>query len=140
MPKFTKHQPTGDYEVGYCRPPAHGKVKPGEQRNPNGRPKRAAAPDDIAREVLNEKIPVMIGGKRQYITRYEANFRNIVAQALKGNIKAALEVHEKGKEVGVGIRRAVAQRITIQFIDGKGERKTWEEMQEEFVKREKRDK
>ncbi len=32
MPRKTK--PTGDYEVGYGRPPAHTRFKPGQSGNP----------------------------------------------------------------------------------------------------------
>lgn len=29
-----KKQPKGDYATGYARPPQHGRIKPGEVRNP----------------------------------------------------------------------------------------------------------
>ena len=89
---MTKRRPPGDYPVGYGKLPEHGKIKPGERRNPSGRPRRPRAPDDIARKFLSEKIPVMEAGKRRYMTRYEANFRNLYQMALKGNFQACKEV------------------------------------------------
>jgi hypothetical protein len=34
-----KRRPSGDYEVGYGKPPKHTRFKPGQSGNPKGRPK-----------------------------------------------------------------------------------------------------
>jgi hypothetical protein len=36
----TKKHPTGDYEVGYCRPPVHTQYEKGKSGNPKGRTRR----------------------------------------------------------------------------------------------------
>jgi uncharacterized protein YjbJ (UPF0337 family) len=37
--RATKKHPTGDYEVGYCRPPVHTQYEKGKSGNPKGRTK-----------------------------------------------------------------------------------------------------
>jgi hypothetical protein len=79
-----KRQPTGDYEVGNCRPPPSGQIQPGEVRNPKGRPKGASGQDTIRRKLLSEKRTVRIGGKEQSMTVRELLDRASLREALEG--------------------------------------------------------
>jgi hypothetical protein len=115
-----KRRPPGDYPVGYGKPPAHGKIQPGERRNPSGRPPRPRAPDDIARKVLSEKVLIFDRGKRRHITRYEANIRNLYQMAIKGNVRAAAIIHEIGDRLGLTLPPVQDMRLTIQFVESDG--------------------
>jgi len=46
-------QPTTAHPVGYKRPPLHGRIKPGEIRNPHGRPKGSKNTATLAKEELD---------------------------------------------------------------------------------------
>jgi hypothetical protein len=83
MPK-----PAGD-EVGYGRPPAAHRFKPGHSGNPRGRPKAAKNEATILRNLLNRKIDVRQGGTARKITVFEAILLRITEDALKGNTKSA---------------------------------------------------
>jgi hypothetical protein len=44
------------YEVGYCKPPIEHRIKPGEVRNPNGRPKRKTIAEHLTDEEIKEIV------------------------------------------------------------------------------------
>ena len=45
---------TPNYKVGYCRPPQHGKIKPGEVRNKRGPVKGVRSLKNDIRDMLND--------------------------------------------------------------------------------------
>ena len=117
---MTKQRHSGDYAVGYGKPPAHGKIRPGEKRNPSGRPRRPRAPDDIVRRFLSEKVPILICGKRRHITRHEANIRNLYQLGMKGNVRAGLALHQLGAELGLFLAPAKVEKIIIELVESDG--------------------
>jgi hypothetical protein len=61
-----------DYEVGYKTPPKDTQFKPGQSRNPNGRPKGARnLKTDLADE-LQERIVLREGGERRTVSKQRA--------------------------------------------------------------------
>jgi Family of unknown function (DUF5681) len=58
----------GEYAVGFGRPPAQTRFKPGQSGNPKGRPN---AKTTVAR-VINETIPVREGQKTRHMSKLEA--------------------------------------------------------------------
>ena len=117
---MAKRPPPGEYGVGYGKPPAHGRIKPGERRNPSGRPRRPRAPDDISRKFLSEKVPILDRGKRRSITRFEANIRNIYQLALKGDVRAAMAIHEMGSRLGLMLPPVHDMKVIIEFVESDG--------------------
>ena len=87
-----KKRPTGDYEVGYCRPPKSGQIKKGERRNPKGRPKKSKQePIDIA-AVLKEPVTVKNQGVCTTMGPFEVGVRQIARKAIKEkNLNAIIE-------------------------------------------------
>lgn len=82
-----KNHPTGDYEVGYCRPPVSGRIKPGEVRNPRG---RAGAPalGTMVLRAMRETLLVRTANGERKVSRVEAIVMKSVEKALKGDNRA----------------------------------------------------
>jgi hypothetical protein len=78
-----------DYAVGYGRPPVHTRFKPGQSGNPKGRRKGSKSPKALLEEALARPITIMEGGRRRTITQGQALIMAQMAQALKGDLRAA---------------------------------------------------
>ena len=65
-----------------------GQIKPGQTLNPKGRPRGAGGRSGIMFKVLNELIPVEMGGRKKKIPAGEAAVRKLVQSALSGDQSA----------------------------------------------------
>lgn len=77
-----------DGGVGYGRPPAGTRFKPGMSGNPNGRPKRAKAAVTIGqafRDYLKGTVSAREGGKTRRIPRVEAVLHKFFSEAMNGH-------------------------------------------------------
>jgi hypothetical protein len=92
-----KHSPSGDYPVGYCRPPENGKIKPGEVRNPLGKNRKAAPHMDAFETARARKTRVTIDGETVMMASDEAFWMKQMAMALAGDKAAGRNV---AKELG----------------------------------------
>lgn len=88
----TEPTPTSNYEVGYGRPPAHTRFKPGKSGNPKGRPKGARGLNTLARELLTARVPVRTASGEKKMHRIEAVLHKTFELALKGNPRALTQV------------------------------------------------
>lgn len=75
---------TGDYLVGYGRPPMHSRFKPGQSGNPPGRSKKGLHPHDVVEKQLSKIITARIGGVAKRMTVLEALVASFLATALTG--------------------------------------------------------
>jgi hypothetical protein len=81
--------PSGDYEVGYKRPPKANQFKPGEVNNPKGRPKgRTSAKEALLREGAR-LVRIRKGEEVTTIPRTDALMRTLFNMALEGDLAAA---------------------------------------------------
>ena len=101
MSRNSKKKPTGNYPIGYAKPPAHGRWKPGQSGNPKGRPALSGDPAENAHKLFNEQIVVPLNGKPTRMTVGEAFVRQMMKAALAGNptaIRQVLRLYEKIEE------------------------------------------
>ena len=92
-----KGRPAGDYEVGYGKPPEHGRFRKGQSGNPRGRPKGARnkprpAPEDGLRAIILEEayrtIQVRDGERIVPLSMAQAVMRSLAVNAAKGHQRA----------------------------------------------------
>jgi hypothetical protein len=97
--KFTRNIPGS--AVGYGRPPAHTRFKPGKSGNPKGRPKSSRNLRTIIQDALTTKIVLRQGQGKRSISKLEGIVLRQVEGALKGNDKAALATLKMAAQVGL---------------------------------------
>lgn len=77
-----------DYTVGYGKPPAQHRFKPGQSGNPRGRKSRKRNESEIIAMVRDELVTMTINGKTRRITAFEAATRKTFSTCLaKGNVR-----------------------------------------------------
>jgi len=75
-----------EYTVGYCKPPKHTRFKKGQSGNPSGKKQKLDKYiPDIILDVLNEKISVVINGKKKKARKIEAIIRRMVQKGLEAD-------------------------------------------------------
>jgi hypothetical protein len=92
---------SGDYEVGYGRPPQTSRFKPGQSGNPKGRPRGAKNLSTLAREKLQTKVSVREGGRERRMSKGELGVTKLVnrfAETGDPKLLAALQKLEGGEE------------------------------------------
>jgi uncharacterized protein DUF5681 len=95
-------KPSGDYEIGYGKPPPASRFKPGQSGNPKGRPKQADATTLDITGLLNEPIKVKVAGKTKKMSPFEASFRLLAKRAIKDkNLGAIIEFLKRCEEYSV---------------------------------------
>jgi len=70
--------------VGYGRPPASTRFKPGVSGNPHGRRKKAPSFAEVTEQVLNESIELRVGDQLLRMPNRYALVRSAIRQALAG--------------------------------------------------------
>ena len=76
-------------KVGYRKPPAKTRFKPGQSGNLNGRPKGSVNLKTDLRSELSEKIRIREGERSLKVSKQRAMLKALVAKALKGDARAA---------------------------------------------------
>jgi hypothetical protein len=87
-----------DYEVGYCRPPKHGQIKPGEVRNKRGKARGTRSLKNDVREILNMPVPLNDPGKKRKVTTRKAALLKLREKALKGDSRSLNRLLEYARE------------------------------------------
>jgi hypothetical protein len=84
-----KKKPTGNYAVGYAKPPKSGRFAPGQSGNPNGRPKGRPSPSELFLEEIARIVQVKIGDDIVPMDKERAIYRKLIDASIMGNIAAA---------------------------------------------------
>ena len=85
---------SGDYEVGWGKPPKTGQYQEGQAGNPNGRPRGAKNLKTIVKRELFEKITIKEGGKTKKVTKLEGIVKALSNSALHGKLGAIAKLFE----------------------------------------------
>jgi len=96
-----KKKPTGDYEVGYCRPPAEYQFPKGKSGNPGGAPTKQKKKRADITDVLNEPVKVTVGGKERTMSPFEAGTRKLAKKAVDGHVPSILKFVKLCEEYGI---------------------------------------
>jgi hypothetical protein len=72
------------FHVGYGRPPAETRFKPGVSGNPKGRSKKTPSFSDVTEQVLNEHVEMRVGDRVLRMSNRQALVRSAIRQALAG--------------------------------------------------------
>jgi len=85
-------QPTGDYEVGYCKPPIETRF-PNQFSNRKGRPKGSKSLAELLEEILDSTIDVRDrNGRVSKVKVKKAIATKQVEAALKGDVRTFLAI------------------------------------------------
>lgn len=85
-----------DYKVGYKKPPLHSRIRPGEKRNPRGRPRGSKNVNTIIGKVMDAPAEIRENGKSMKVTRTEVIVLKQVKKAVEeSDTKAAQFLLEK---------------------------------------------
>ncbi len=78
------------YNVGYGKPPEHGKFRRGKSGNPLGRPKKQPPQglDALLIEELLSTVTVHTNGKSKKLPKMEVVVKRFVAKAMEGDLQA----------------------------------------------------
>ena len=80
---------SGDYKVGYGKPPKKHRFKKGQSGNPRGRPKGTRNLKTDLAEELAERISLREGERALRVSKQRALLKSLMAKALKGDARAA---------------------------------------------------
>jgi hypothetical protein len=96
----SKKHPTGDYAVGYARPPKSGQWQKGQSGNPKGRAPQRRSGDvgECMNNLLEKTRRVEIDGRMQVITNAEAVAYSQLQDAFQRKPGAARTVHRWQQE------------------------------------------
>jgi hypothetical protein len=83
-----KRAPTGNYPVGYARPPKGTQFQPNQSGNPSGRPKGRPSLNEIILEEAARIAKVKVGEKVLHIDKDRALMRRLFDLGLHGNVPA----------------------------------------------------
>ena len=76
---------SGDYDVGYGKPPKHTRFKKGQSGNPKGRPKGSRNFSSDVKKILKQPVRVSTGGKTKTVSTQFAALQRLREKALNGN-------------------------------------------------------
>ena len=83
-----KKAPTGDYAVGYARPPKETQFQPGQSGNLAGRPRGRPSLDELLLEEAARVVKFQAGDKVMHMDRDRALMRKLFDMALVGKVPA----------------------------------------------------
>lgn len=84
----TTDKTSGDYEVGYKKPPTETRFKPGQSGNSKGRRRGTRNFKTILEEILAAPIPVSYGGKRKTMRVIDAIGTQLARKSAGGDSRA----------------------------------------------------
>jgi hypothetical protein len=99
--KELEHKTSDDYEVGYRKPPKHGRFQKGVSGNPKGRPKVARDIRAAVLRELNTHITITENGRQIRALKAEVIAKQAVNGAMKGktsHLRLILDTSQQAAE------------------------------------------
>ena len=81
-------QSAQNFDVGFGKPPKNFQFKKGESGNPKGRPKGSKNIRTLLNQELDAQLIIQEHGVNKSISKREAIIKRLVAESLKGNLRA----------------------------------------------------
>lgn len=114
-----------DDDVGYRKPPKRTQFKPGKSGNPKGRAKGQRNLKTTIESLMSKRVPIREDGDIRQVTRQEALFLSLYANAAKGNAKAATDLLKMCASLSDGTAEAAPTptlsptdlKVLTQFIE-----------------------
>jgi hypothetical protein len=97
----TKKHPTGDYDVGYCRPPVNTRYKKGKSGNPKGRTKGRRNVKTELREIVNKRFKVREGETEHKLSLLGATVLAHGVKGAKGDVRSASLFLSNAQKLGL---------------------------------------
>ncbi|WP_368507586.1 DUF5681 domain-containing protein [Bradyrhizobium lupini] len=111
---------SGNYEVGYGKPPRERRFKPGRSGNPRGRPKKCPTMLELFAHELKRTRTIVEDGQRLRIQTDKILVKRIVDLALKANVwalRTSMAVIEQVREIeGAKLERDCHAMTTEELI------------------------
>ena len=104
-------------KIGYGRPPAHSRFKPGQSGNPSGRAKGSQNFKTLFNKILNEEISLREGSDVKKLSKAEAIVRGVVIGALKGDARNIAILFRLVEQAGE-FEEPAPQITEIQLVSG----------------------
>jgi hypothetical protein len=101
-----------NYEVGYGKPPKHTRFQKGVSGNSKGRPKKAPDLHSMFMKESRSLIPINENGRRTRISKQEAVIKQLLNQAMTGNIRAARICFDICQQAQDGVALSAAQQAS----------------------------
>jgi hypothetical protein len=79
---------SGDYTVGFAKPPIDHRFKPGISGNPRGRPRGSLNVGTVLERTLLEMVVINEGGHRRTISKLEAAVKQLTNKAASDDLNA----------------------------------------------------
>jgi hypothetical protein len=83
-----KGPPSGDFEIGYGRPPKATQFRREQSGNPRGRPKGSRSVDTILQDISSRKMTIAEQGRTQRISKLEVMLLQLANLATRGDLRA----------------------------------------------------
>jgi len=110
-------KPTGDYSIGYKKPPVRTRFKKGKSGHPTGRPKGTPNYATAFEEALNEPVVVNEGGQRKTVGKIVAIIKQLVNKATQGDARATQQVFKELAALESGRKEAAPSTLTLTDTD-----------------------
>ena len=123
MAKGKKEKKTGDYAVGYGKPPQHGQFRKGRSGNPKGRPKKSKNMSTIMKELMESPVTIRQNGRQRNAPFCEAFVHRLAARAMDGSPRDMIAMMKAIHDYMPDVLKTnnMPDIIKVEFVDSDGQ-------------------